>query len=557
MVLKSQLAFLLFLVSFFLSFIHFFVLFFMRVVRGQDMLIFFKIGDLSGVRLRWGMLLDFFSLGFLSFIILITIVVVFYSIFYMEGDERLGLFLILVILFFFSIGLLVLSGSLLGLIVGWDGLGVTSFLLVVYYNNVSSLRSGLLTIYTNRLGDIFLILSFYNLIWLGWGWVDRFMVLILVFSLFIFLSGLTKSAQLPFSSWLPAAIAAPTPVSSLVHSSTLVTAGVYIFIRFYYLIRFFFISWGLIVLSLATSFVSGVIACLETDIKRLVAISTLSQLGLIIFSISWGRMICGFFHIVSHALFKALLFLCCGFIILRSLGGQDIRIIGEKLFVRKSILFIVGLSSLSLCGFPFLSGFFSRDLIIEGALDGGVETLIVLLFFLSCVLSIVYRVRLIIKGLVGVVGSKSLRVSLRGFTRGVSLIILFGWSICLGKLIVSMVVEAEFWGIFLLNKLMGALFFVFFLCGLSVKEKNWLSLLFVFFTEIVFMSWFLGGGVTGKLRKIRKGLIIGESYWLETVGGQGVFKLREKFNIFFWKNLMFKLSFLAAWAVLFLCIYIF
>lgn len=137
-------------------------------------------------------------------------------------------------------------------------------------------------------------------------------------------------------------------------------------------------------------------------------------------------MICGFFHIVSHALFKALLFLCCGFIILRSLGGQDIRIIGEKLFVRKSILFIVGLSSLSLCGFPFLSGFFSRDLIIEGALDGGVETLIVLLFFLSCVLSIVYRVRLIIKGLVGVVGSKSLRVSLRGFTRGVSLIILFG-----------------------------------------------------------------------------------------------------------------------------------
>jgi len=254
---------------------------------------------------------------------------------------------------------LVLSPCLIGLIFGWDGLGVSSFLLVIYYNNISSLRSGLLTVYTNRLGDIFLIFSFIIFVFSGWLINDRlFFILGGSFGFFLLLSGITKRAQIPFSSWLPAAISAPTPVSSLVHSSTLVTAGVYLFIRFFFIINGYLLRFFFLLTCLLTSFSAGVIACLEGDVKKLVAISTLRQLGLIIFSLALGHVIYCFFHIVSHALFKSLLFLSCGFIILIRLGNQDIRFIGNKIFFNKRVMLILFLSRISLCGFPFLAGFF-------------------------------------------------------------------------------------------------------------------------------------------------------------------------------------------------------
>jgi len=117
--------------------------------------------------------------------------------------------------------------------------------------------------------------------------------------------------------------------------------------------------------SVLTSFSAGLIACFEVDLKKLVAISTLSQLGLMIYVISLGERLFCFFHMVSHALFKALLFLSCGFIIIVILGAQDIRFIGAKSLLNKNVFFIIMISNLRLCGFPFLSGFFSKDLIIE------------------------------------------------------------------------------------------------------------------------------------------------------------------------------------------------
>lgn len=184
----------------------------------------------------------------------------------------------------------------------------------------------------------------------------RFILVMLI------LAAITKRAQIPFSAWLPAAIAAPTPVSALVHSSTLVTAGVYLIIRFHHLLgaNFFLLYVGCL-----TIFMSGLGANFEIDLKKIIALSTLSQLGVIIFTLSLGLIELAFFHLLSHALFKSLLFLCAGVYIHGAGDCQDIRLLGGvmKSIPVRSLFF--GCCSLSLCGFPFLSGFYSKDLILE------------------------------------------------------------------------------------------------------------------------------------------------------------------------------------------------
>lgn len=190
-------------------------------------------------------------------------------------------------------------------------------------------------------------------------------------------------------------MAAPTPVSSLVHSSTLVTAGVYLFFRFFYIFSTIYLRRIFCLIRLITSFLAGLIACVEVDLKKLVAMSTLSQLGLIMFIVSMGDLFICYFHIVSHALFKALLFLTCGLIILMRRGRQDIRFIGGLRFGLKMVFMIMLVSNLSLVGVPFLSGFFSKDLILEVSLLKGTYVFVMFLLFFSCVLSLVYRLRMI------------------------------------------------------------------------------------------------------------------------------------------------------------------
>lgn len=186
----------------------------------------------------------------------------------------------------------------------------------------------------------------------------------------VILAAITKRAQIPFSAWLPAAMAAPTPVSALVHSSTLVTAGVYLLIRFSEVIG---VNMFLMYVSVFTIILSGVGANFEIDLKKIIALSTLSQLGVIIITLSLGLVELTFFHLISHALFKSLLFLCAGAYIHRYGDIQDIRFLGGvgKIFPLTSFLFIG--CSLSLCGFPFLSGFYSKDLILESYFIGSIN----------------------------------------------------------------------------------------------------------------------------------------------------------------------------------------
>lgn len=494
-----------------------------------------------------------FSLVFLRFIFLISMVVIFYRWFYIYADLNLVRFLIMVILFIASIGLLTLSPSLLRVIFGWDGLGVTSFLLVVYYNNVSSLRSGLITIYTNRLGDVFILFRFFFIFSLGWFINDLYLYyLSALFSIFLLLAGITKRAQIPFSSWLPAAMSAPTPVSSLVHSSTLVTAGVYLFIRFYYIIRVFYLRIFFVILSILTSFSAGVIACVERDLKKLVAISTLSQLGILIFCVSMGHILFSFFHIVSHALFKSLLFLCCGFFILIGLGNQDMRFIGNKYNLRKSIFFMLLLSALSLCGFPFLAGFFSKDLIIDFIFNERLTFFITFMFLLSCLLSLVYRFKFVKIGLVRFyLGFYSVYTFI-SFYMVLSLSFLFGWSIVLGKILTFLIIDGEIFILFFLIKIFGVLFFFLLLIFSLLASLIFTpKVLVFFFTDILNINWYSSRYLTKNVF-FRYVIIVGEVFWLEIYGAKGANKVIEvSKNIFLFNFKYFAVSFIFLISMLF------
>ena len=184
------------------------------------------------------LIFDWISLLFISFVLFISSLVIYYRKDYMRGDLFINRFIILVLLFVFSIIIIILSPNLIRILLGWDGLGLVSYCLVIYYQNVKSYNAGILTALSNRLGDVALLISIAWILNYGrWNFLFYLEFIkgdfqITVVCAIVILAAITKRAQIPFSSWLPAAIAAPTPVSALVHSSTLVTAGVYLLIRF-------------------------------------------------------------------------------------------------------------------------------------------------------------------------------------------------------------------------------------------------------------------------------------------------------------------------------------
>lgn len=223
----------------------------------------------------------------------------------------------------------------------------------------------------------------------------------------VLLAAITKSAQIPFSAWLPAAIAAPTPVSSLVHSSTLVTAGVYLLIRFNEIVG---VNMFLFYVSVLTILISGVGANLEIDLKKIIALSTLSQLGVIIITLSLGIVELTYFHLISHALFKSLLFLCAGVYIHRYGDIQDIRSLGRVgAILPVTRLLFIG-CSLSLCGFPFLSGFYSKDLILETFFITTINGVILILIMLGTLATFSYSVRLVFYIFKKNIGQKSILI---------------------------------------------------------------------------------------------------------------------------------------------------
>lgn len=336
----------------------------------------------------------------MSFVLFISSLVIFYRKDYIGRDIHINRFIFLVFIFVFSIIIIIISPNLIRILLGWDGLGLVSYCLVIYYQNVKSFNAGMLTALSNRIGDVALLLV---IAWIlnygGWNFIFYIEMIkndyeIKIIAILVVLAAITKRAQIPFSSWLPAAIAAPTPVSALVHSSTLVTAGVYLLIRFNILFFDSYLGQFLLLVRGLTIFMAGISANFEFDLKKIIALSTLSQLGLIISILAIGFPKLAFFHLLTHALFKALLFICAGAIIHNMKNSQDIRDMGRLINFIPFTTSCFNVANLALCGMPFLAGFYSKDLILEIVRISPINYLSFFIYFFSTGLTVCYSFRL-------------------------------------------------------------------------------------------------------------------------------------------------------------------
>lgn len=339
---------------------------------------------------------DYMSLWFTRVVLLIRSVVMVYSYFYIRPYSKSTYFLWLTNLFIFSMLIVVNIRNLFFIMLGWDGLGLVSFLLIVYYQNQSSITSGIFTLLINRLGDrLFLVtitLFFYSLPTLRIFDVTLPDVYLISFIVFTFI---TKRAIFPFSPWLPIAMAAPTPISALVHSSTLVTAGLYLMIRYsYYLYSSYTLIKLLLILSLFTSFYAGINSIFEKDMKKLIALSTLRHLGFIGIAFSVGLLQLAFFHILTHALFKSLLFMAIGDIIINLNHSQDIRYLSSGIVYTPMSCGIIYVSLLNLLGMPNIRGYFSKDLILEILNYSNFSCIALLLVFINVFFTYYYTYQL-------------------------------------------------------------------------------------------------------------------------------------------------------------------
>jgi len=310
--------------------------------------------------------------------------IVLYSVGYMAGDEEERRYFAYMAFFVFSMLLLVQGGNLLLLLVGWGLVGLASYLLIGFHHErASAVAAAKKAFVMNALGDAIMALAFFLAIAkvgsLDFGVVfeaaesgELSDTVVALVALGLLGGAVAKSAQIPFHTWLPDAMEGPTPVSALIHAATMVTAGVYLICRTHPVFEAAPDVQALAaILGLVTLLVAGVVALVQWDIKRVIAYSTMSQIGYMFVGAGVGAYGFAMFHLVTHAFFKALLFLAAGIVIHHLAGEQDIRKMGglRKALPTTNLTFLVG--TLALVGIPPLAGFWSKDAILASALDGG------------------------------------------------------------------------------------------------------------------------------------------------------------------------------------------
>nr|YP_010564722.1 NADH dehydrogenase subunit 5 [Volucella nitobei]UZA61112.1 NADH dehydrogenase subunit 5 [Volucella nitobei] len=518
----------------------------------NELIFFFEweVVSLNSMSIVMTFLFDWMSLLFMSFVLLISSLVIYYSKEYMMGDLYINRFILLVLMFVMSMMLLIISPNLISILLGWDGLGLVSYCLVIYFNNVKSYNAGMLTALMNRVGDVALLLAIAWMLNYGsWNYYyylefmknDNSMLLI---GMLVMLAAMTKSAQIPFSSWLPAAMAAPTPVSALVHSSTLVTAGIYLLIRFNFLLIDTVMSQVLLLISGLTMFMSGLGANFEFDLKKIIALSTLSQLGLMMMILSMGFYKLAFFHLLTHALFKALLFMCAGAIIHNMNNFQDLRLMGGLSLYMPLTSSCFNVANLALCGMPFLAGFYSKDLILEIASLSMLNMFIYFLFFFSTGLTVCYSLRLVYYSMTGDLNCMSLNVlndegwvMLKGMLGLMFMSIIGGsmlsWLIFLTPYMICLPYYLKFMTLFVC--LLGGLF-GYLVSNISLFFFN-KSLNYYLFSLFVGSMWFMPYISTYGI--ISYSLNIGintlknfDQGWSEFIGSQNLYKQLVNFSQF-------------------------
>jgi NADH-quinone oxidoreductase subunit L len=307
-----------------------------------------------------------------------------YSIGYMDGEDEERRFFAYMALFVFSMLLLVEAGNLLMLLAGWGLVGLCSYLLIGYYHDrPSAVAAAKKAFIMNALGDatmalaLFLVIQRtgtldYGTVFSKWGGLHGHTALVNLVALGLLGGAVAKSAQLPLQTWLPDAMEGPTPVSALIHAATMVTAGVYMIVRLHPLFEAApKVQETAAGLGALTLLLAGLIALVQTDIKRVIAYSTMSQIGYMFLGVGLGAYAAGMFHLMTHAFFKALLFLGAGIVIHALAGEQDMRRMGGlgRLMPKTAAAMVVG--GLALAGMPGLSGFFSKDAILSAALARG------------------------------------------------------------------------------------------------------------------------------------------------------------------------------------------
>ena len=303
-----------------------------------------------------------------------------YSIGYMHNDEGFNRFFACMNLFIFFMLVLVMGGSYPVMFIGWEGVGLCSYLLIGFWNkkeeNNNAARKAFIM---NRIGDLGFLLGMflifttfgsltYTTVFSKAALMNPGTITITAISLLLFAGATGKSAQIPLLTWLPDAMAGPTPVSALIHAATMVTAGIYMVARSNILFVLAPVAMNVIaVVGLSTAFITAVIALYQTDIKKILAYSTISQLGLMFLGLAAGSFAGAMFHLITHAFFKALLFLAAGSIIHSLAGEQDIRNMGGLRSRIPWTYFVFLTGALAISGIPPFSGFFSKDEILAAA----------------------------------------------------------------------------------------------------------------------------------------------------------------------------------------------
>nr|YP_011001037.1 NADH dehydrogenase subunit 5 [Mastophorus muris]WPN85873.1 NADH dehydrogenase subunit 5 [Mastophorus muris] len=342
---------------------------------------------------------------FFIVLLLISLMIFVYGSFYMIGVNRLLYFFLLLFSFVMSMGGLILfSGSVLLTLVFWDFLGISSFFLVLFYNNVSSRCGSMSTVFTNRIGDFCIFLFFNGLVLFSVGSLsNQFFGSLVGFMLFI--SAFIKGGQYPFGSWLPKAMAAPTPVSCLVHSSTLVTAGVMLMSFYSYVSLSSVALFFIFCVGFFTMFFASCCALVEEDAKKIVALSTMSQIGFCFLAMGCGLHYVSYIHMISHSFFKSLLFMQMGYLIFMNLGQQDYRGYSLAGFCAPVLVQLqVFVSVVCLCGLLFTSGFCSKDYFLSRFYYGSFNFFLVVMYFLGVFLTFCYCYRILFLFSVGFIG---------------------------------------------------------------------------------------------------------------------------------------------------------